>query len=157
MDSFNQIESIFNIVSYETDLTGRFSLFSLFNRFQDLAGVHVINEVPDKIQVPLKISQLFERTIWLSDIDVNNHVNNAQYAKSISDCFPENEFRERLLTSLQINFLEEILLGDQIHLYRGLNDTRAGEYLITGQSKNKGSTVFHARVIWERTNSNALR
>ena len=247
MNTRERSDTTFSVTSYEADLTGKLSLFALFNRFQDLAGIHAeylqvgydllresklawilsrikvqmlslprwgdtvqlatwpkgidrlfamrefsltsekgatlvlatsawllvdieknrpqkieslpvdlrfpgaphaIQEKPDKIQIPEGLRTVFERPVWLSDIDTNRHVNNAQYAKWIGDCFSENQFRNRRMTSIQINYLEETLSGDTIGLLKTPVDDLVREYFISGVSRRKGSTVFHARVTW---------
>ena len=40
MTTREQADTTFTIASYEADLDGKLSLFALFNRFQDLAGIH---------------------------------------------------------------------------------------------------------------------
>ena len=40
MNSRERSETSFCVASYEADLTGKLSLFALFNRFQDLAEIH---------------------------------------------------------------------------------------------------------------------
>jgi medium-chain acyl-[acyl-carrier-protein] hydrolase len=240
-------QTTFEIASYEVDLTRSLSLFSLFNRFQDLAGIHAeylqvgydllqksklawvlsrikvhirslprwgdtvqlatwpkgvdrlfairdfsvasekgetlilatsawllidieknrpqrienlpidlqfpgavdaIKERPDKIQMPVALEPVFARPVWLSDIDTNQHVNNAQYAKWISDCFSENQYRNRRITSMQINYLEEALRGDTVELLKTPNDDLAGEYYVGGFSRTRGSSVFKAKISW---------
>jgi len=248
MTTHERSDTTFSIASYEADLTGKLSLFALFNRFQELAGIHAeylqvgynallalnlawvlsrievqmlalpawgdtvqlatwpkgidrlfamrdfsltnekgetlvlatsawllvdigksrpqrieslpidlrfpgaqhaIQEIPDKIQVPEGLERVFERRVSLSDIDANRHVNNAQYAKWIGDCFSESQFRNRRMTSVQINYLEETLLGDTIGLMKTPGDDLASEYFIGGVSRAKGSMVFHATVEWK--------
>ena len=248
MKTRERFDTTFAVASYEVDLSGKLSLFALFNRFQDLAGLHAeylqvgyeqlqrsklawvlsriklhikslpdwgdtvqlatwpkgvdrlfamrdfsltgekgevlvlatsawllvdidknrpyrienlpidlqfpgaphaIRERPDKIQIPEGAVMVCERAIWLSDIDTNQHVNNAQYAKWICDCFSGDQFRNRRLTSIQINYLEETLFGDTVGLLKTPTADHANEYYIQGESRVKGSTVFHARVIWE--------
>lgn len=238
----------FSVASYESDLNGRMSLFSLFNRFQELAGIHAeklrvgydalresdlgwilsriklnilsmpgwgedvqlytwpkridrlfalrdfslqdangqslvlatsawllidvktnrpkrietlpinlqfpgapdaVPETPDKIQMPDNMSAVFEKPVWLSDIDTNQHVNNAQYAKWIGDCFPAEQFKSRRISSLQINFLEETLPGDTVELLKSPAENTSEEYFICGRSMNKNSVNFHSRVAWE--------
>ena len=247
MNTRERFETTFGVASYEADLTGKLSLFALFNRFQELAGMHAeylqvgydllresklawilsrirlhiislpswgdtiqlatwpkgidrlfamrefslknemgeilvlassawllvdidknrpqrietlpvdlrfpgappaIQETPDKIEMPERLTPVFDRPVWLSDIDTNMHVNNAQYAKWIGDCFSGDQFRSRRMKSMQINFLEETLLGDTIELLKAPGDDLATEYFIAGKSRKKGSTVFHARVDW---------
>jgi medium-chain acyl-[acyl-carrier-protein] hydrolase len=247
MNTRDQFETTFPVASYEADLTGKLSLFALFNRFQDLAGLHAaylqvgyeelqasklawilsrikveilsspnwgdvvqlatwpkgidrlfamrefsmtnekgetllratsawllvdvakgrpqrienlpvdlrfpearhaIQQTPDKIQVPEGLQTVFERLVLLSDIDTNQHVNNAQYAKWIGDCFSEHQWRNRTMTSIQINYLEETLFGDTVALMKTPEHDQAGEYFVSGVSRKNGSTVFHARVTW---------
>ncbi len=241
-------ETAFTVASYESDLTGTLSVFSLFNRFQDLAGIHAsylqvgyerlrdlklawilsrinlriqslprwgdevrlatwpkgvdrlfamrdfclesgngeplilatsawllvdivknrpqrietlpidlkypgashaIPETPEKLQMPAGMRPVMERPVWLSDIDTNQHVNNAQYAKWICDCFTEDRYRTGRLRSIQINFLEEALLGDTIDLQIAPEDRAAEEFYIEGKNKAKGSTVVQARITWQ--------
>jgi medium-chain acyl-[acyl-carrier-protein] hydrolase len=247
MNSRERFEETFSVVSCETDISGNLSLYSLFNRFQELAGVHAtyldvgyetlqkaklawvlsrikvqihllprwgetvrlatwpkgidrlfalrdfsminaqneplvhttsgwllvdiergrprkIETLPidlqfplaqhalqdplDKISVPTGLVRVFEKPIWPSDIDINRHVNNAQYAKWVADCFSHDQFHQRRITSIQINYLEETMLGDTITLFKVPIDLSSSEYFICGTSRIKGSTVFHARVQW---------
>lgn len=253
MNGHEQYDIRFKVASYESDLTGRMSLFALFNRFQDLAGEHAeylkvgydilrelrlawilsriklqifslpewgnnvklttwpkgidrlfamrefslenengetlvlatsawllvdidksrprkietlpvsllypgaphaIKEVPDKIQLPDNLMPVFKKPIWLSDIDTNLHVNNAQYAKWICDCFPESQSRSRQLTSIQINFQDETLQGDTIELLKSPENELADEYFICGKSLKKGSITFNAAVTWKNRGIN---
>jgi medium-chain acyl-[acyl-carrier-protein] hydrolase len=248
MNTRERFQSAFTIASYETDLQGNLSLFALFNRFQELAGLHAaflqvgydalrtmnlawilsrislqiesmpvwgdtvelstwpkgidrmfamrdfqladssgktlvsatsawllfdfeksrprriealtadlrfpsaphaLWETPDKIQMPENSEPIGERHVWLSDIDTNQHVNNAQYAKWASDCFAEEEFRKRRMAFIQINYLEGTTLGDTISLWRAAGDLIAGEYFATGMSRARGSAVFQTRCIWK--------
>lgn len=112
-------------------------------------ATHAIQDSLEKISVPAGLEQVFEKPIWLSDMDINNHVNNAQYAKWVSDCFSDNQFHNRRITSIQINYLEETMLGDTVTLFKAPNNPSASEYFISGINRVKGSTVFHARVVWE--------
>jgi acyl-ACP thioesterase len=109
---------------------------------------HAIREIPDKISMPQQLTPVFEKPIWVSDIDMNQHVNNAQYAKWIGDCFPEDQYRNRQLTSMHINYLDEVLLGDTIGLMKTPDDVKAEEYIIGGMSRRKGAMAFHARITW---------
>ena len=248
MISRERYEDTFSVASYESDVSGNLSLYSLFNRFQELAGIHAahlqvgydtlkeeglawilsrikvqmnflprwgekvhlatwpkgidrlfalrdfcvtnkqgqllvnatsawllvdtekgrprrieslpidlhfpdathaLREPLEKIQVPDEFMPVFDKPIWLSDLDTNRHVNNAQYAKWITDCFSEELFRTSRITSLQINYLEETLLGDTVGLVKIPIDDSASEYFVEGRSRTKGSKVFQAHVVWE--------
>jgi acyl-ACP thioesterase len=105
-------------------------------------------ERPDKIALPDGPAAWFERPVWLSDIDVNHHVNNAQYAKWIGDCFPEETFRARRTKRAQINYLEATLPHDIVKLRRVPEHDRAMDYCIEGVSGRTGSVAFQSRVEW---------
>ena len=66
---------------------------------------HAIREPLEKIHVPDDPLPVFDKPIWLSDLDTNGHVNNAQYIKWITDCFSEEQSRNCRITSLHINYL----------------------------------------------------
>jgi acyl-ACP thioesterase len=248
MKTREQFEETFPIASYETDIGGNLSLYSLFNRFQEIAGahatyldvgyamvqkaklawvlsrikvqihsfprwgesvrlatwpkgidrlfalrdfslmntkneslvqatsawllldiesgrprrietlpidlqfpraIHAIQDPLEKISIPAGLEQVFEKPIWLSDIDINRHVNNAQYVKWVTDCFSDNRFHNRRMRSIQINYLEETMLGDTVTLFKAPNNPSASEHFISGTNRAKGATVFHARVVWE--------
>lgn len=247
MKSREKFEITFEVASYESDLTGKMSLFALFNRFQDLAGKHAeylgvgydllresnlawilsrikvrilrlplwgetvhlttwpkgidrlfamrdfslknekgetlalatsawllvdiekgrpkrienlsvdllfpeaphaIPETPDKIQTSENLTTVFQKPVWLSEIDTNRHVNNAQYAKWICDCFTEDKIREKSITGIQINFLEETFLGDTIELQMYSGNNGEEEYFICGKSMSKESIVFNSIIAW---------
>jgi len=248
MNSRERCEDTFSVTSYEVDFTGKLSLYALFNRFQDLAGIHAaylqvgydslreaklawilsrikvqIHSLPrwgdavhlatwpkgierlfalrdfcltnkngetlvaatsawllididkghprrietlpidlqfpnavqaiqdplNKIQIPEGLVRVFEKPVWLSDIDTNRHVNNAQYVKWITDCFSRDQFYNHRITSLQINYPEETLLGDTVALFKTPEDISANEYFLEGVSRTKGLKVFQAHVTWE--------
>lgn len=246
MINYENLETHFTVASYETDATGKLSLYALFNQFQELAGrhaeqlhvgyellqqqrlawvlsritvhirhlpdwgmqvqlrtwpkginklfalrdfaltdasgnllvsatsawllldlekhrpykienlerdlqfpnaPHAINEVPGKIQIPETLQYSYQHAIVPSDIDINQHVNNAQYAKWVTDCFPETEFLQQPPQSVQINYLEETLPGDIVQISR-LSDTgTAQEYVVTGISQTKGTSLFSAKIV----------
>jgi medium-chain acyl-[acyl-carrier-protein] hydrolase len=247
MISHDKCDRTFSIASYETDFSAKFSLFALFNHFQDLAGIHAdylevgyeqlrkqnlawilsrikleinslplwgeivklatwpkgidrlfamrdfsltrdngeilvlatsawllvdiekgrpqrfnnfpvdltfpnaasaIDETPGKIEIPENAVKFCERAVQLSEIDVNHHVNNAHYAKWISDCFTEKQYFQRQIKSIQINYLDESKLGDTINLLKAPTDELLSEYFIQGINSRNGTPVFQASVSW---------
>lgn len=246
MNLFPFREKTFETASYETDFTGKLSLFSLFNHFQDIAGKHAeqigvgfdylrsknlawmlsriilkisylpewgervvlktwpkgieglfamrdfslislsgeimisatsawllvdltknrpsrlenlpvnlkftgapsaIEEIPGKIKLPEKLVGLFEHNVLNSDIDINQHVNNANYAKWIFDSFPAEKYKQSRIRSLQINYLEAALPNDAASLL--LDESEPGIYTLAGRSRNTGRLIFSAEVIWD--------
>ena len=85
-------------------------------------------------------------------IDLNQHVNNAQYIGWIEDVFPFSVYRDRHLSLLQINFLAETRFGEKISLcQKKIEEKEALIYGLEGQ-KNGGQTLaFQARLEWSKT------
>ena len=60
----------------------------------------------------------FSHRVMASDLDVNRHVNSSRYLQWIIDSFPIEYSTERGLRSLEINFLSEAKLGEEIFTTR---------------------------------------
>lgn len=56
------------------------------------------------------------RTVRYSDIDINGHVNNTHYPDWLDDLFDEEFHRTHFWKSLQINYMNEIPAGSEVHL-----------------------------------------
>ena len=78
-----------------------------------------------KIEIPENKELLFERKVVLSDLDIVNHVNNVKYLEWCLDLLDENSILEQKITSLEMNFLKELSLKDQvaIHEFQGKDKT----------------------------------
>jgi medium-chain acyl-[acyl-carrier-protein] hydrolase len=83
----------------------------------DFEFAPAIEEIPSKILEPEnKVSQGFRNVVY-SDIDVNQHVNNAKYLEYVFDALPPN-LRECVGgIKLQINYLKELKLNETIELF----------------------------------------
>lgn len=60
----------------------------------------------------------YGRTIYSSDIDVNNHVNNCYYSRFVLDCFSVEFLQNNKLTEYEIHFLKECKEGEQLSFYK---------------------------------------
>jgi acyl-ACP thioesterase len=79
------------------------------------------------------LTELGERIVRFSDLDINNHVNNAVYADVAVDFLPE-PFYQKSLTNFRINFSSEVFLDDKIKLYGAEID---GGYVIVGKKQDR--------------------
>jgi medium-chain acyl-[acyl-carrier-protein] hydrolase len=107
---------------------------------------HAIPEVLDKLKHEYSLTLHHERRIMVSDLDVNYHVNNAEYVKWIIDCFDIDQMRTRAIRSIQVNYLDEALFGDTVALWTGGEN---GDYYVEGVAMRRTSKVFQAKVIWQ--------
>jgi acyl-ACP thioesterase len=87
----------------------------------------------EKISQNGEIKELDQRKVYHSDLDVNNHVNNATYVRWILDSFFSNEKRN-LIREFEINFLLELSFNDEftIHHHNG-----QGEYYFVLKNINR--------------------
>jgi len=91
----------------------------------------------------------YERCVQLSDLDVNQHVNNARYLEWIFDCYDDEFVKSHAVGFLQVNYVGETTLGDTVALSRGEDASHSGVHYIEGVSRRKGSKVVQALIGWE--------
>ncbi len=98
----------------------------------ELTGKPVERLAPE---MPLKAAG--EVRVRYSDLDMNQHLNNAIYADILCDYAPL-DLREREIIDLQINYLHEALYGDSIVLTAGI---QGNSYYLEGTIEGKNCFV----------------
>lgn len=86
---------------------------------------------------------LGERVIRYSDLDYNGHLNNAIYGDIFYDYVPGGIWGKRL-EKIQINFINESLLGERLRLFGGETN---GKVLLYGE--NSRGRAFEAEAMLE--------
>lgn len=76
----------------------------------------------------------YAKTVHVSDIDANIHMNNTRYADVIVDAFSLDYLKEHLVSHLQINFLNQSRAGDEISICK--MDEGNGKYCVNGTISN---------------------
>lgn len=89
-----------------------------------------------------------ERRVMLSDLDVNNHVNNARYVDWIVDSLGSGESCAKSIRALQVNYLGQATLGDVVRISRGDEPPPAERSYVEGVDAVKGSKVVQALIEW---------
>jgi medium-chain acyl-[acyl-carrier-protein] hydrolase len=112
----------------------------------DFEADHAISDVLDKLKHEYVLAPHHERRIMVSDLDVNYHVNNAEYVKWIIDSFDIDQMRTRAIHSIQVNYLDEAVFGDTVALWTGGKDD---SYYVEGVAMSRASKVFQAKLIWQ--------
>lgn len=90
---------------------------------------------------PENLEVLGERTIRYTDIDYNQHLNNAVYADIIMDLLPASLLDERQLREFRIFFHNEAFLGDTLIVSATQMDPETGEIQLCGE-KPDGAVCF---------------
>ena len=105
---------------------------------------HAVNRKPEKLKLNSKkeIDRLRNR---LSDIDLNNHVNSNKYIEWIANNLTNSFHKNHFIQSLQMNFLNEVKLGEEVVIYQDIDDS-SGVTLFEGLKDNGTKTCFQAAV-----------
>lgn len=96
-------------------------------------------ECLQKLELPDEILKEEIRKARYSEIDLNQHMNNAQYIKWILDMFSLETFREKEVSSLQINYNTSISYGTEVKVKLGRS--KEGSYMVYGTSL-EGETIY---------------
>ena len=105
-------------------------------------------DLPQKIVQSAKSNLIYTTQIRYSDIDLNQHANNASYIKFMLDCFDKDFHKEHTIKSLVVSFSAESKFGDEIQLYKATeNDIPLTHYIET-KNQTSSKMVFQAIVEW---------
>jgi len=77
-----------------------------------------------------------------TDIDVKPARDNVKYVEFALDCLPEDVFNEKTFSSMHINFLRELKLGDTIQLFTGTAED--GTFYVEGMKPDR-TQIFQSR------------
>ncbi len=100
---------------------------------------------PGKILVPKDMELWDERIIKYSDLDGNDHTNNARYGAFFDDAIPE-KYRSLNFTDLRLNYAKEAKLGQKLSIY-GVADEEAKKLTFVGRTPQEIS--FEAELYYQ--------
>ncbi|PVX47322.1 acyl-ACP thioesterase [Flavobacterium sp. 103] len=97
-----------------------------------------------KINLPQEKEMIFERTVFMSDLDIVNHANNVKYLEWCLDLVDENKILSQQIKSFEMNFLKELSLKDKVIIHECINDNDV-VFSITKEDK----TCFALQLNWK--------
>lgn len=97
-----------------------------------------------KIKLTHEKEMVFERTVFLSDLDIVNHANNVKYLEWCLDFVDENKIISKGIKSFEMNFLKELFLKDKVIIHECANDNNT-IFSITKEDK----TCFALQLNWK--------
>ena len=117
---------------------------SALSDFSSYRNMDAIEELPAKIIPPETATLNDRRRVRYTDIDINNHMNNAHYVRWALDIFPENIFKNKKVKSFLINFTSELVFDDEVDLKAA--ETAPDKWTVWGTI---GETmVFASEITW---------
>lgn len=120
----------------------------LYPELKMLDDKDALPDLPNKINSVKNTELIFSKKICYSDIDLNQHTNNAKYIEMMFDCFDQNFHNDHWVKSLTVSFNAETKSGDEIELYKGNLEPNSVSYYVEAKNKKAGSLVFQAIIEW---------
>ena len=109
-------------------------LTELYPDLKMLDSKNALTDLPQKIKPAEKTEIIYSTQIRYSDIDLNNHANNASYIKLMLDCFNKEFHHKHTIKTLVVSFNAESKYGDEIQLSKGIENEDSLRYYI--EAKN---------------------
>lgn len=88
----------------------------------------------------------YEKLVSYSDTDFNGHVNNAKYIDFIMDCFTVENHKQYRVSSLEVNFINEVLPNDRLILMNDVSAIQDNHIYIEGINQRNDKVAFRAKV-----------
>ena len=104
----------------------------------------------DELPLPKKIEivdgkEIEKRIVKLSDLDLNNHLNNTKYIEYISDALGYQFFKENSVRDFTINYLKEVAYNSEVSLCR-----KDDENTVIIEGKVDNQLVFIAKILYQK-------
>ncbi|MFT5963356.1 MAG: medium-chain acyl-[acyl-carrier-protein] hydrolase [Flavobacterium sp.] len=97
--------------------------------------IKATNENFSKIEINSEKEELFEKTVYLSDLDIVNHVNNVKYLEWCLDQLETDLILSQKIKSFEMNFLKELSLNDKVVIHENFSEESI-IFSITKENKN---------------------
>lgn len=133
------------IIDYNTRKLQRIETL-IGNEFKGALNKHAIEKPADKIARPSQTQLCHNRVVSISDIDINQHTNNARYLEWAMDSIDPKISRKAKINELWMNFNNESLLGDKIELYSNEQRNQESSLDIYVEGKRDESSIFQVKI-----------
>ena len=119
-------------------------------RLKPLEGEHILPDTLDKL--PGLASRTHEKkfVVRYRDLDVNQHVNNASFVEWLMESIPTRVLNTSVLAELEINFMAEAFLEDQILAACHPQDSQNRSFHHSLIRQQDGQELVRARTKWRK-------
>lgn len=98
------------------------SLLLPYEHFELFPEDRATTERFSKINLTHEKDIIYNKTVFLSDLDIVNHVNNVKYLEWCMDFVTPNLILSQKLKSFEMNFLKELSLKDKVEIYQNISE-----------------------------------
>lgn len=92
------------------------------------------NQTFSKINIEHEKELVFDKTVFLSDLDIVNHANNVKYFEWCLDLMDPKIVLQQQIDSFEMNFIKELSLNDKVEIHENITDKET-IFSITKQQK----------------------
>lgn len=139
--------SIWVLIDYKTRHLVKTDILDDYS--QGVVKERALESKLSQIRLKGEESTCYSRVIRNSDIDMNRHVNNAHYPDYVMDCYPIEFLKDHPVSSLQVNYLNEALEGEEIVFSKFISEDNPLKHYILGCSKVDNKQFFKAEIIFK--------
>lgn len=131
---------------FNTQLRRPEALALPYEHFELFPEKRATTEGFSKININHEKEAVFEKTVYLSDLDIVNHVNNVKYLEWCLDHVDEKRILKQEVKSFEMNFMKELSLKDKVVIHESEDDDHtAATFSITKEEK----TCFALELHWK--------
>jgi len=120
----------------------------LFPEIKMLDSKDALSDLPQKIIPSSETEIIYSTQIRYSDIDLNQHANNAKYIELMLDCFDQEFHKKHTMKTLTVSYNAQLKCGDEIQLSKGTEKDIPLTHYVEAKNLSSGKMVFQAIVEW---------
>jgi acyl-ACP thioesterase len=120
----------------------------LFPKIKMHESKEALSDLPHKIIPSCQLEFVYDTQIRYSDVDLNQHANNAKYIELMLDCFDKEFHKDHVIKLLVVSFNAESKYGDEIQLFKGTEKETPLIHYIEAKNQTSSKMVFQALVEW---------
>ena len=120
----------------------------LFPEIKMLDSKDALSDLPQKIIPTTETKIIYSTQIRYSDIDLNQHANNAAYIRLMLDCFDQGFHKAHTIKSLTVSYIAQSRYGDEIQLSIGTEKDIPLTHYVEVKNLTTDKLVFQAFVEW---------
>ena len=123
-------------------------LTQLFPEIKMNESKEALSDLPHKIIPSCQSELVYATQIRYSDVDLNQHANNAKYIELMLDCFDKKFHKDHMIKSLVVSFNAESKYGDEIQLFKATEKDNLLTHYLEAKNLSNSKIVFQALVEW---------
>lgn len=111
---------------------------------------YALDYTAERISVPDDMERISSFKVKISDLDMNNHVNNIKYTQWILDSIPFDYHKKFMIKEYEINFSNETFLEDKIRTFSNIGKLQTDEQhevFFQGIRAEDSKSVFFAKLV----------